>query len=760
MELLGHPIGAEAMFPPMPDDEHPHVDELSEEHRRVLLNMQHYVNLYYSGGTDLTGVESRLLADERFAYAGIDRGGGFSRFPNDPRFRPFGFGPHPPAENFQWNLWQGDLALPGAWDHNTGWAHVGILDGGVPAASAPGLDPPYTIDHNDLFQVVSKNHSWRFWAAGTGQIGPNLAQNSIYKPHGTHVLGIVAANADNGIGTAGVCWNCSVLIGDISNHGVHVPQGITWFSYWGAQAINFSGFIRTVGPGYPCELYDYGPASAPTCQALGLAKVLETNVIVASGNDKGPVNFPASDTSVISVGGSDIQGNFWDEQLWLDLWDYMPPDYRAGCPRQDLLGYVYPEECGSNSGPEQHFVAPSRRILSTVPYGAQYSPYSPFDDYCNDANFGANNDGIAYCTGTSMAAPQVTGSVALVRSVNPLLGRVATFNALKETASNSSFHDPQLGWGRPIASEAVKRALGNVGGIPARNHLTPMFALTIDRPESGGAPNTRDRLYTTRPQVVAGAFSGWYLAYPRQCLAGSPDCGTPTSIQTPRHYQSVPASEASSVAGYSQYPGYSGSDKVVVRASFWVFTSNYSPWSSSSAPMHLKPLYRLSFRHPCDWRDHVYTTEQAGINYFTQTDFCSDPDIQSFQLDGIEGYVLEICPPEMTCDGNDPTEPQKLYRRYSFVEDRNALILHSQLGTAPFVTYTSDPWGGGDGFLGYVYPNIDSDGDTLPDGMERMLGMNPLSTDSDCDGIPDHIEFPLAQLQPVGTGPLLGGTCP
>ncbi len=53
-----------------------------------------------------------------------------------------------------------------------------------------------------------------------------------------------------------------------------------------------------------------------------------------------------------------------------------------------------------------------------------------------------------------------------------------------------------------------------------------------------------------------------------------------------------------------------------------------------------------------------------------------------------------------------------------------------------------------------------NDGDFLPDGMERMLGMNSLSPDSDCDGKSDEAELPLTQLQPAGHDPLLPNLCP
>lgn len=84
-------------------------------------------------------------------------------------------------------------------------------------------------------------------------------------------------------------------------------------------------------------------------------------------------------------------------------------------------------------------------------------------------------------------------------------------------------------------------------------------------------------------------------------------------------------------------------------------------------------------------------------------------------------------------------------------------MLAGQVGTAPSIGYNSDPFYDPAtlGVLGYVFPNVDSDSDGLPDGMERMYGMNRYSNNSDGDAFLDGQEFPISTLQPNSLDPLI-----
>ena len=118
-----------------------------------------------------------------------------------------------------------------------------------------------------------------------------------------------------------------------------------------------------------------------------------------------------------------------------------------------------------------------------------------------------------------------------------------------------------------------------------------------------------------------------------------------------------------------------------------------------------------------------------------------------------------------TCDNfGDPTQPQKLFRIYSTCDNnRSVLVLASQLASGSWPLYTgscgtAEPaWTATE--IGYAFSTVDSDGDTLPDGLERLYDMMPTISDSDCDGIPDGVEFPVFGVQNVGSDPK-DGVCP
>lgn len=180
--------------------------------------------------------------------------------------------------------------------------------------------------------------------------------------HGTHVAGIAAASFDNGIGIAGMApdarlMDVKVLALDASGRTTgdcaDVADGIVWATDHGAEVLNLS----------------LGSPSA--CQALEMAVDYATSrgalVIAAAGNEATTARFyPAALPDVLSV---------------------------AATTNRDQIAAF------SNRGADWVDVAaPGDGIVSTLP---------TFDN-------GTGAVGYGYLSGTSMAAPVVSGIAALV----------------------------------------------------------------------------------------------------------------------------------------------------------------------------------------------------------------------------------------------------------------------------------------------------------------------------------------------------------
>ncbi len=178
--------------------------------------------------------------------------------------------------------------------------------------------------------------------------------------HGTHVAGIIAAEADNGIGIAGVAYEANLMILKIGDGTPALSAALAAVAYAidnGARVINASWLIDD-------------PAAAPYLDtALAAAEAAGVLVVTGAGNepidiDEHPV-YPAASPydNVIAVGSS------------------TPTDEPSA-----FSGF------GSSTF---DLFAPGENIISTVPGG--YGVYS----------------------GTSMAAPMVSGAAALLWAATP-----------------------------------------------------------------------------------------------------------------------------------------------------------------------------------------------------------------------------------------------------------------------------------------------------------------------------------------------------
>jgi subtilisin family serine protease len=696
---VGDPVRADFLSPDRPRGDY--ADWLAQHPDSDLAKLERYVVVQYRSLANAEAGLTALRTDPEVAFAHALPEYRFSSSPSVAKAAPYwrtALGANSSAEPRGWAL-IGELDSGIATDHvllREYHANGSLSGGGFRAALSydfghKGVRPlEGNVDELQPEPVLAPDvacdfdHDGYLVAASAG--------------HGTHVAGLmVGAAAD----TAGLCPGCSLAVSRIVllrcealvvttrlNVAAVLPA-LKHLTAIGAQVINQS-FGHS---GYLVDDFCLSNSNDAQCLQIHYMASREVALVAASGNDRTRLDFPARDPRVIAVGGVDASLALWDE-------DTVGPNLTDGCPTPGSS-----RECGSNYTlqpvePKQGFVAPARGVLSTVYPGVNWSTTGA----CGDAFGTPLGDGIGNCTGTSMSAPMIAGIIGAIRSANPLL-TVAQVKGLLISASvrpdGGTGWSPKLGYGIPQRDVAVQLALGRVGKQPLHNRMTPLFTLY-----SAGA---LDRAATASPQFAMALMLGPAQAW------------TPTGAP---------------VAGY---PAFATAFADVPRAEAYVFTTEHSPFPDRP----LVPLRALRRARPwpagcsgvdpgcaVDHVDHVLSTDDAEIPLLVAS---------GYEYLGTQGYLIARCAPSPACVPAGAVEMLRLCRASDddcAIFPRSAEASYSGLGyTTPLGTQT---------ILGYAYPNSDQDGDTLIDGFETWLGLDPALPDSDKDGVPDGLELPLA----------------
>ncbi|MFW2499766.1 S8 family peptidase [Clostridium diolis] len=250
------------------------------------------------------------------------------------------------------------------------------------------LDTGVDYTHPDLKNRVLKSKGYNFVDNNSDTMDDN--------GHGTHVSGIIAANANDNIGIAGIDGTLDVKIipikvldsngeGDIND----IVKGIKYAADNGADIINLS--------------FGANEKSKLIAEAISYAKSKGVFVVAAAGNDN-------EDSDNISPAGD-------------------------GAFTVAAMSYNYKKASFSDYGNCIKVSAPGVEILSTVPGG-----YEAWD-------------------GTSMAAPVATGIAAMVKAEDPNLSPSQIEDVLDSTAKDimSKGKDKQSGYGLIDAYNAIKK---------------------------------------------------------------------------------------------------------------------------------------------------------------------------------------------------------------------------------------------------------------------------------------------------------------
>jgi subtilisin family serine protease len=323
--------------------------------------------------------------------------------------------------SYQWSLPQ--IGLLAAWDTTTGSASVivAVVDTGVDAT------------HPDLVGKITTGA-----AAGYNFVGNNTNTGDDHF-HGTFVSSIIAMNANNGQGGAGVCWACKIMpvkVLDSNGSGstFNVARGVDWAVAHGATVINLS--LGSTSPDSGLQ------TSVDNAWNAGVI------VVAASGNSNGPVLYPAAYANAIAVGSNN----------------------QAGV-----------KSSFSSYGSELDLMAPGEGVFGALCACHGYS------------------GGYATGSGTSFAAPHVAGVVGLLISAG-ITDKNQIRSRLTSTATDMDVagFDNNTGWGRVNAAAALGSAPVSGTATPTSTR-TPTATPTPTRTPTRTNTPTRTPTRTNTP---------------------------------------------------------------------------------------------------------------------------------------------------------------------------------------------------------------------------------------------------------------------
>lgn len=374
------------------------------------------------GGASVEELRSRLASDPRVERVSSDRPAELLVVPNDPIFNALDG--NAPADDFaQWNLRA--YGAPRAWDMSKGaGAEVAVIDSGIDAS------------HPDL----------------AGQISGQVACEPICAPlpaddedgHGTHVAGLACGDSNSGYGLASLGFDCNLYVIEVELTCAAVADAITHAANRGPDAINMS----------------LGNCNSSLNTSLQYAWNQGVVLVAAGANDPVPsagTNYPAQFVQPEGTGPNLSQGR-----------GLVVTSSKYGGTRSSFAQKTTGVSVSGFGSATDEVSGGQQGILSTWPgppvyYDAVFA--TPPAKPVRTTFFG--DDRFAYLAGTSMAAPQVAGLVALMRSAKPGLDNAKLVRLVKQTASNCGTYAGGIGWGLIRADVAVGAALDKDAEAPA-----------------------------------------------------------------------------------------------------------------------------------------------------------------------------------------------------------------------------------------------------------------------------------------------------
>lgn len=317
----------------------------------------------------------------------------------------------------QWNLHDAKgISTPEAWATTQGsGVTVAVIDSGIvkhpdlDANVLPGYDfitePSIARDGNGRDADPTDQGNWE--EAGVCAADSEASESNW---HGTHVAGSIAAIMNNKRGIAGVAPNAKILplraLGMCGGYDSDIADAMVWAA---------GGTVEGVPANtHPAQIINLSLGGEGTCPATYSKAIAEVNkrgaiLVVAAGND----NQDTSKIAPANCGGSIVVGSTNQKGQRSDF---------------------------SNYGKIVDVSAPGDGIMSTVDLGTTVSTGAGYTEY----------------DGTSMAAPQVAGIIALMKSVDPSLTADRAKQVLKQSAKPLTCNVNACGAGIANAASALE----------------------------------------------------------------------------------------------------------------------------------------------------------------------------------------------------------------------------------------------------------------------------------------------------------------
>jgi subtilisin family serine protease len=322
------------------------------------------------------------------------------------------------------------------------WDALRLTGGDPGAARIAVLDTGAALGHPDLagLDLAGTRNEVATLPGGAANPAYRTADVNDGHGHGTHVLGTLAATADNGVGVVGMAPGVSMLV--VKVMGDDGTGTFTWMCNGIAWAVDHGATVITMSLGANLAPEVAATLSWCTTDAIGAG----VTVVAAAGNaGTTALSYPASNPGVISVGSAGpgpVASSFSQHNAEVDV------------------------------------SAPGELVHSTL----------------RDGGYGA-------MSGTSMATPHVAGIVALVQSAQPGIAPDEVLSILASTALDAgpAGRDDWFGAGL-VQAEAAVRAAGGGDPTPAPAP-DPTPAPTPDpTPAPSAAPTPAP---AERPVVIA-----------------------------------------------------------------------------------------------------------------------------------------------------------------------------------------------------------------------------------------------------------------